>query len=48
VRGLGYCLEKAAQPSNVSAGALAPPGSAEPEPPASPPSAAMPASHHYK
>ena len=50
VRGLGYCLEKAALPSNVnlSANTLAPHAPTESEPPSSPPSAAMPASHHYK
>jgi Response regulators consisting of a CheY-like receiver domain and a winged-helix DNA-binding domain len=49
VRGLGYCLEKAALPSNVNANvspSANPP--AESEPPSSPPSAAMPASHHFK
>jgi two-component system OmpR family response regulator len=50
VRGLGYCLEKAPLPANVnlSANTLAPHASTEPEPPSSPSSAAMPASHHYK
>jgi two-component system OmpR family response regulator len=46
VRGLGYCLEKAASPANANAAAT--PAPAEPEPPASPPSGATPASHHYK
>ena len=51
VRGLGYCLEKAALPPNVNMNANVsssanPP--AESEPPASPSSAAMPASHHFK
>ncbi len=41
VRGLGYCLEKAA-PASAS---QAPPAIPAPEPPAS---AAMPASHHFK
>jgi two-component system OmpR family response regulator len=48
VRGLGYCLEKAASPASTSANAMTTPPPAEPEPPASPPSGAMPASHHYK
>jgi two-component system, OmpR family, response regulator len=50
VRGLGYCLEKAASPASASpnASAAAPPAPAEPDPPAAPPSGAMPASHHYK
>ncbi|QQC63569.1 response regulator transcription factor [Paraburkholderia ginsengisoli] len=53
VRGLGYCLEKAASPATTGASANAaagpaPAALAEPEPPASPPSGAMPASHHYK
>ncbi|MGF6969035.1 two-component system OmpR family response regulator [Paraburkholderia sp. WC7.3g] len=55
VRGLGYCLEKAAAPANAS-GPAAPAGS-EPQaaqaaqaaqPSTAPSSAAMPASHHYK
>ncbi|MGF6996354.1 response regulator [Paraburkholderia sp. GAS32] len=52
VRGLGYCLEKAALPPNVNMNAnqsANPP--AESEPPSSSsssPSAAMPASHHFK
>ncbi|NYH13795.1 response regulator transcription factor [Paraburkholderia bryophila] len=50
VRGLGYCLEKAASPVDANppvpqARAHSP---ADPEPPASPPSGAMPASHHFK
>jgi two-component system, OmpR family, response regulator len=50
VRGLGYCLEKAASPANVNAhagesgGAPPPPAGPEPEPPSGP----MPASHHFK
>jgi two-component system OmpR family response regulator len=50
VRGLGYCLEKAAASAGAStnATATATPAPAEPNPPASPLSGAMPASHHYK
>jgi two-component system OmpR family response regulator len=48
VRGLGYCLEKAAAPANASTNAMSTSPPAEPEPPASPSSGSMPASHHYK
>jgi two-component system OmpR family response regulator len=57
VRGLGYCLEKAAPPAhaNSAANTHAPSSGAEPRQPvepappsAAPSSSAMPASHHYK
>ncbi|MDR7004867.1 response regulator transcription factor [Paraburkholderia strydomiana] len=52
VRGLGYCLEKAVAPANLSTNAAASaPAEPEPEPPSSPSSPqsdGMPASHHYK